>query len=71
MAGLVLTFVSIFTFVYCVRKRSKIADSNEIEEEECRDKEDFQQQNIVSEMHNEEISDNKIFHFKENVERFD
>jgi hypothetical protein len=69
VAGIVIVFLSIFTFIYCTRRRSKISDFA-IEEDEL-DSHKYDN-NVVSQLHHEEKSDNKIFNINEKVEeRFD
>jgi len=73
VAGIVMVFMSIFIFVYCIRRRSKVSDLAVTDnDEELGQKYDIQNPVVVSELHHsDEKSDNKIFNVKENMEHFD
>ena len=72
MTAVVVTFAAICIIIYCMRRRNKIGDSNEVEQEDESQNKEVESPDNTNMMHNSGIrSDNKIFMFKENVEQFD
>ena len=72
MTAVVVTFAAICIIIYCMRKRNKIGDSNEVEEEDESENKEVESPDNTNMMHSSGIrSDNKIFRFKESVEQFD
>ena len=72
MTAVVVTFAAICIIIYCMRKRNKIGDSNEVEQEDESQIKEVESPDNTNMMPFSSIrSDNKIFMFKENVEQFD
>ena len=72
VTAVVVTFAAICIIIYCMRRRNKIGDSNEVEQEDESQNKEVESPDNTNVMPISSIrSDNKIFMFKESVEQFD